>query len=115
MIRDITIGQYYPVKSILHRLDPRVKLVSTLLYLVSLFLFKSIPGYIVATLFKTGYYAVDDYSDFQSVSDERWGSIVSCMDFYHHRRWSSDGGLYGGTFDLFDHWLIAYDVYNNAE
>lgn len=51
MIRDITIGQYYPAKSVLHRLDPRVKLVSTLLYLVSLFLFKSIPGYIVATLF----------------------------------------------------------------
>ena len=51
MIRDITIGQYYPAKSILHRLDPRVKLVSTLLYLISLFLFKSIPGYIVATAF----------------------------------------------------------------
>ena len=28
MIRDITIGQYYPAKSILHRLDPRVKVVS---------------------------------------------------------------------------------------
>ena len=27
MIRDITIGQYYPAKSVLHRLDPRVKLV----------------------------------------------------------------------------------------
>lgn len=51
MIRDITIGQYYPAKSILHRLDPRVKLVSTLLYLISLFLFRSIPGYAVATLF----------------------------------------------------------------
>lgn len=51
MIRDITIGQYYPAKSILHRLDPRVKIVCTLLYLVSLFLFKSIPGYLVATLF----------------------------------------------------------------
>ncbi len=51
MIRDITIGQYYPAKSILHRLDPRVKLVSTLLYLISLFLFRSIPGYMVATLF----------------------------------------------------------------
>ncbi|MDY5985791.1 MAG: energy-coupling factor transporter transmembrane component T [Lachnoclostridium sp.] len=51
MIRDITIGQYYPAKSVLHRLDPRVKLVCTLFYLVSLFLFKSIPGYIVATLF----------------------------------------------------------------
>ncbi len=54
MIRDITIGQYYPAKSVLHRLDPRVKLVSTLLYLISLFLFRSIPGYIVATLFLAG-------------------------------------------------------------
>ena len=51
MLRDITIGQYYPAKSILHRLDPRVKLVCTLLYLVSLFLFRSVPGYIVATIF----------------------------------------------------------------
>lgn len=51
MIRDITIGQYYPAKSILHRLDPRVKLVCTLLYLVSLFLFRSVQGYIVATIF----------------------------------------------------------------
>ncbi len=51
MIRDITIGQYYPAKSVLHRLDPRVKLVSTLLYLISLFLFKSISGYLVATAF----------------------------------------------------------------
>lgn len=51
MIRDITIGQYYPAKSILHRLDPRVKLVSTLLYLISLFLFRSISGYLVATIF----------------------------------------------------------------
>ena len=42
MIRDITIGQYYPAKSVLHRLDPRVKLVGTLLYLISLFLFNSI-------------------------------------------------------------------------
>lgn len=54
MIRDITIGQYYPAKSILHRLDPRVKLVSTLLYLISLFLFRSIAGYLVATLFLIG-------------------------------------------------------------
>lgn len=54
MIRDITIGQYYPAKSILHRLDPRVKLVCTLLYLISLFLFKSISGYVVATIFLAG-------------------------------------------------------------
>ena len=51
MIRDITIGQYYPAKSILHRLDPRVKLVGTFFYLVSLFLFSSISGYLITTLF----------------------------------------------------------------
>lgn len=54
MIRDITIGQYYPAKSVVHRLDPRVKLVWTMLYLISLFLFKSISGYLVATLFLVG-------------------------------------------------------------
>lgn len=51
MIRDITIGQYYPVNSILHRLDPRTKIMCTILYLVSLFLFDSIYGYLVAAVF----------------------------------------------------------------
>ncbi len=51
MIRDITIGQYYPADSILHRLDPRVKISCTLLYLISLFLFKSVLGYLTATVF----------------------------------------------------------------
>lgn len=51
MIRDITIGQYYPTDSKLHRLDPRVKIMCTLLYLISLFLFNNIYGYLVATMF----------------------------------------------------------------
>ena len=51
MIRDITIGQYYPAESIIHRLDPRVKLVATLVFLVSLFLFDSFWGYIPALIF----------------------------------------------------------------
>lgn len=51
MIRDITIGQYYPAKSAVHRLDPRVKIVCTLLFLISLFLQKSILGYAIATVF----------------------------------------------------------------
>lgn len=54
MIRDITIGQYYPSNSKLHRLDPRVKIMCTLFYLISLFLFKSILGYAMATLFLAG-------------------------------------------------------------
>ncbi|MDO5520809.1 MAG: energy-coupling factor transporter transmembrane component T [bacterium] len=54
MIRDITIGQYYPVDSVIHRLDPRVKLLGTLLYIVSLFLFDSFAGYLLVALFLGG-------------------------------------------------------------
>ena len=38
MIRDITIGQYYQTDSLLHRLDPRTKLVGTVVFIVSLFM-----------------------------------------------------------------------------
>ena len=51
MIRDITIGQYYPSDSILHRLDPRVKLIGTFLFIISLFLFDSLYGYIAVAIF----------------------------------------------------------------
>ena len=37
MLKDITIGQYYPARSFLHRLDPRIKIAGTLLYIISLF------------------------------------------------------------------------------
>lgn len=39
MIRDITIGQYYPADSILHKLDSRTKLIGTMLFIISLFLY----------------------------------------------------------------------------
>lgn len=51
MIRDITLGQYYPVNSILHRLDPRTKLFGTLVFIVSLFITNNIFGYLAATVF----------------------------------------------------------------
>jgi len=41
MLREITIGQYYEADSVLHRLDPRVKIIGTLVYIVSLFLFRT--------------------------------------------------------------------------
>lgn len=44
MLRDITIGQYYPVDSPLHRLDPRMKLILTIAYIVALFLPKTWVG-----------------------------------------------------------------------
>ena len=54
MLKDITLGQYYPADSVIHRLDPRVKLVATVIYIISLFAFKSAAGYVVATLFLAG-------------------------------------------------------------
>lgn len=51
MLKDITIGQYYFADSILHRLDPRVKLLGTILYIVSLFVFKGLIGFVLATVF----------------------------------------------------------------
>lgn len=51
MIRDITLGQYYPADSILHRLDPRVKFVGALVYIVSLFIANDLVGYLLATVF----------------------------------------------------------------
>ena len=90
MIRDITLGQYYPADSILHKLDPRVKLVGTIRFLVALFLINSWVGYVVATVFliamirlskvpfrfivrglKTIFIILDDHAGVQSVSDAR--------------------------------------------
>ena len=51
MLRDITLGQYYPAGSVIHRLDPRIKFAGTILYIVTLFLFKSFWGFIPVVLF----------------------------------------------------------------
>lgn len=48
MFKDITIGQYYQTDSLLHRMDPRVKLIATFLYIISLFIAQSWPGYLWA-------------------------------------------------------------------
>ena len=51
MLRDITLGQYYQTESVIHRLDPRVKLGGTLGYIISLFFFRNFLGYGVAAVF----------------------------------------------------------------
>lgn len=51
MLRDITLGQYYPVDSVLHRLDPRTKLFGTLVYIVTLFIADTVWAYVAAAAF----------------------------------------------------------------
>lgn len=51
MLRDITLGQYYPVDSVLHRMDPRTKLFGTMVFIISLFIANNIGTYVAAALF----------------------------------------------------------------
>ena len=49
MLRELTLGQYYPADSIVHRLDPRTKLFATMAFIASLFIADNIWGYLIAT------------------------------------------------------------------
>jgi len=51
MIKDIALGQYFPGTSLVHRLDPRIKLILTILFIVALFLCKGPIPYAIMTLF----------------------------------------------------------------
>jgi len=50
LIRDITLGQYYPGDSWVHRLDARTKIIATLLYLIELFVVNNFYGFIIITV-----------------------------------------------------------------
>ena len=51
MIKDITLGQYFPGKSAVHRLDPRIKLLALILYIVTLFIADGVASYALCALF----------------------------------------------------------------
>lgn len=44
MLKDITIGQYFPGHSVIHRLDPRTKILAVLVYMITLFLMNDFSG-----------------------------------------------------------------------
>lgn len=50
MITDITLGQYYPGNSWIHRLDPRVKIMATLLFIIELFVVDNFVGFFIAAV-----------------------------------------------------------------
>ena len=51
MLKDITLGQFFPGDSIVHRMDPRMKLILTVVYIVGVFMVGNLPGYAVAMAF----------------------------------------------------------------
>ena len=58
MLTDITLGQYYPGNSFLHRMDPRAKILCTMIFIVAIFLANSLWSYLLVTAFILGSIAV---------------------------------------------------------
>ena len=58
MLKDITLGQYYPGKSVVHKLDPRIKIILTVLYIVMLFCASNPIGLAVGITFMLLSYAL---------------------------------------------------------
>lgn len=54
MLKDVTFGQYYPAKSPIHRLDPRVKILLVIAYIVGIFLIDSFLGYVLTAVLVFG-------------------------------------------------------------
>ena len=50
MLKDITLGQYFPGNSVIHKMDPRMKILLTLFYMVLLFCVNNFWGFLVVTL-----------------------------------------------------------------
>ena len=51
MLKDVTLGQYFPGTTAIHRLDPRTKLVLVIVYIVALFLAKNVVSYALVFVF----------------------------------------------------------------
>jgi len=51
MLKDITLGQYFPIDSVVHRLDPRLKILSVILIIVVVFFCKTVSSFAVAITF----------------------------------------------------------------
>ncbi|WP_010237715.1 energy-coupling factor transporter transmembrane component T family protein [Clostridium arbusti] len=51
MLKDITIGQYVPANSFVHKLDPRIKIILSIIYIIDLFLINQYFGYIFVLVF----------------------------------------------------------------
>ena len=134
MIRDITIGQYYPADSRIHKLDPRVKIVCTLLYLISLFTFKSILGYVLATVFLFGCIKLAKVPfkfivrglkpiiilllitvGFNLFLTPGGKTLVPCGFYQDHGVRLKHSGLYGDPADLSDYGILTYDTDNYTE
>ncbi|MBQ6998266.1 MAG: energy-coupling factor transporter transmembrane protein EcfT [Clostridia bacterium] len=51
MLKDITLGQYFPIESPVHSMDPRIKIIITLVFIIAIFFIKSLWGFVAVALY----------------------------------------------------------------
>ena len=132
MIRDITIGQYYAADSIIHKLDPRVKLAGTMLYIISLFTADGPICYLLAVFALAAVIHLSTVP-FKFMARGLKSIVIillitvsfnlfltpgtSIIDVWlpYNMGGLRKGCIHGNTFDSFDSWLINHDTYDNAK
>ena len=57
-LKDITLGQYFPGKSLIHRFDPRSKIIFTVLFIVAIFLCKTLLSYVLPVVILLAFIAI---------------------------------------------------------
>ncbi len=130
MIRDITIGQYYPIESKIHTLDPRTKLAMTFGFIISLFFGTNLLIYLIAATalaivikvskvpFK---YMVKGLKSIMilivftviiNIFMTQGDPIFYMALFNDNTRRTCVGFFYGSTFDFADYRVINFDIDN---
>ena len=129
---DITIGQYYPEDSVIHKLDPRVKLFGTLVFVVMVFMINNVIGYGLITLF-LGIVIKMSKVPFKKMMKGIRGIIfimllsvvfnifltpgdviVPFPYFYNNKTGNYKRCLYGDKTCAISSWNISYDTNNNT-
>ena len=115
MIRDITIGQYYPADSVIHKLDPRTKLVGTIGFIVSVFLFHTFAGYAVATIFLAGMILLSKVPvKFIFKGLKTIFMLLLITIFFNNKGRSGAGRYYGDPTGLSGDRFFHYDIDDDA-
>ena len=107
MLRDITIGQYYQTESVIHSLDPRVKLMGTMVFIISLFIGRSVWMYLAVTLFLFGVIKLS------KVPLQFIIKGLKAVEAYHNKGGHYNSCIYGYKASLSDYGFFSYDSYNN--
>ena len=101
MLKDVTLGQYFPGNSILHKLDPRMKLILSILYIVLIFLAKGVTAYALVVFFTVFLIAISKIPVRTILKSLKPLVIVLIITAFINVFWN------GGTTPLFTIWKIT--------